>query len=103
MCSSERCCLDLGESRIRHRELAHHLARALQDRLRQRLQLRRLARGLRHQAGDVLVGDAEFLADLHVMGELVFRFLQPADLEDRELAQARVERALEADTSRRCR
>src|SRR5690349_9126773 len=62
--------LDLGESRIRHRELAHHLAGAFQDRLRQRFQFRRLALGLGHQAGDIIVGDAELLADLHVVGEL---------------------------------
>jgi hypothetical protein len=40
-----------------------------------------------------------FLADLHVMGEFVFRLLQPAHLEDGEFAQARVELALEADVT----
>jgi len=49
------------------------------------------------QALDVLVGDAELLADLDVMGELVLRALHPADLQDRQLAQARIELALEAD------
>src|SRR4051812_45507243 len=34
--------LDLGKGRIRHRELAYHLAGAFQDRLGQRLQLRGL-------------------------------------------------------------
>src|SRR5580704_8768068 len=78
--------LDLGKGLFRHRKLAYHLARAAQDRSRQRLELRRFAFGLGHHRLDVLVGDAELLADLHVMGELVFRFLQPADLQDRELA-----------------
>src|ERR1043166_7910003 len=44
--------LDLGKGRIRHGELAHHLARAPQDGLRQRLELRWLALGFRDQAGD---------------------------------------------------
>jgi hypothetical protein len=66
---------------------------------RQRLELRGLALGLGHQGGDIVVGDAELLADLHVVGELVFGFLHPADLEDREFAQARVELALEADVA----
>src|ERR1700730_19410685 len=35
--------LDLGEGGVGHREVAHHLARTLQDRLRQRLQRGRLA------------------------------------------------------------
>src|SRR5665213_484456 len=45
------------------------------------------------------VGDAEFLADLHMMSEFIFRLLHPADLQDRELAQPRVELALEADVA----
>ena len=32
-----------------------------------------------------------------MMGEFIFRFLQPADLQDRQLTQPRVELALEAD------
>jgi hypothetical protein len=56
-----------------------------------------VALGLGHQASDILVGNAELLADLHVVGELIFRFLHPADLEDREFTQARIELALEAD------
>src|SRR5229473_4903636 len=91
--------LDLGEGRIRHRKLAHHFARAFQDRLGQRLELRRLAVGLGNHASDILAGDAELLADLHVMGEFVFRLLQPAHLKDGEFAQARVELALEADVA----
>src|SRR5882757_3904878 len=91
--------LDLGKGRIRHRELADHLAGALEDRLGERLELRRLAFGFRDQALDVLVGDAELLADLHMVGEFVFGFLQPAALQDRELAQLRVELALEADVA----
>src|SRR6267143_1194983 len=51
------------------------------------------------QASDILIGDAELLADLHVMGEFVFRFLHPADLQDCEFAQPRVEFALEADVA----
>src|SRR6266851_2345598 len=89
--------LDLGESGVRHAEIAHHLARAPEDRLGQRLELGGLAFGLGEQPLDVLVGDAEFLADLDVMGEFVLRALHPADLQDGELAQARVELALEAD------
>src|ERR1700730_4356257 len=46
--------LDLGKGRFRHRKLAHHLARAAQDRFRQRLELRRLALGLGHHRLDVL-------------------------------------------------
>src|SRR6185437_8596695 len=89
--------LDLGKGRIRHAEIAHHLSRALQDYPGERLELRRLALGLGYQALDVLVGDAELLADLHVMGEFVLRLLHPADLQDGEFAQARIELALEAD------
>jgi len=55
------------------------------------------AGGLGEQALDIGVGDAELLADLNVVGELVLRLLEPADLQDGELAQARVELALEAD------
>src|SRR5258707_14427569 len=56
--------LDLGKSRLRHRKLSDHFARALQDRFGQRFELGRLALGLRHQARNVVVGDAEILADL---------------------------------------
>src|SRR4029079_4586691 len=70
--------LDLGEGRLRHRKLAHHLPRASQDRFCQRLKLRRLALGLGHHGHNIVISDAELLADLHVMGELVFRFLHPA-------------------------
>src|SRR6202163_2263332 len=91
--------LDLGEGQVRHRELPHHLAGAFQDRLGQWLELGRFVIGLGHQTSDILVGDAELLADLHVMGEFVFRFLHPADLQDRELAQPRIEFALEADVA----
>src|SRR5882724_11251461 len=56
--------LDFGEGGIGHRKLVHHLARAFQDSSCQRLKLRGLAVGLGHQTGDVLVGDAELLADL---------------------------------------
>src|SRR6266851_1651967 len=80
--------LDLGEGRLRHADVAGHFARAFQDRLGEWLEFGRLAFGLGEQVLDVLVGDTEFLADLDVMGELVFRALQPADLQDRELAQA---------------
>src|SRR5271165_1293045 len=89
--------LDLGKGRLRHRELAHHFARTPEDHLCQRLELRLLAVGLRHDSGDVVVADAEFPADLHMMGELIFRLLQPSDLQDGKLAQARVELALETD------
>src|SRR5581483_1477500 len=89
--------LDLGKGRHRHFQIFGHLARALQDRAGQRLQPRLHALGLDHQRSDVLIGNAELLADLHMMGELVFRFLQPADLQDRELAQPRIELALVAD------
>ena len=58
-----------------------------------------LALGLRHHALDIGVGDAEFLADLHMMGEFIFRLLHPADLENRKFAQPRVELALEADVA----
>src|SRR6516165_6560385 len=64
--------LDLGKGRHRHPELAGHFARALQDGSRQRLEPRLNAFGLRHQGCDVLVGDAELLADLHVVRELIF-------------------------------
>ena len=83
--------------RGRSAEIAHHLAGALEDRLGQRLGLGRLALGFGHQTLDVLVGDAEILADLDVMRELVLRALHPTDLQDGELAQARIELALEAD------
>src|SRR5262245_38915071 len=83
--------LDLGEGRVGHADVARHLAGALEDRLGQWLELGRLARGLGHQALDVLVGNAEVLADLDVMSELVFRALQPADLQDGKLAQPRIE------------
>src|SRR5262245_62006908 len=89
--------LDLGEGRVGHAEFAHHLAGALEDGLGQRLELGWLALGLGHQTPDVLVGDAEILADLDVMGELVLRALHPAHLQNRELSQARIELALEAD------
>src|SRR5229473_650375 len=89
--------LDRGEGSIRHRQLAHHFAGALQDRAGQRLERRRLALGLRHHVADILVGDPELLADLHVMGEFVLRPLHPAHLKDREFTQARIELALEAD------
>src|ERR1700722_16793612 len=89
--------LDLGEGRFGHADVEHHLAGALEDRLGERLELAGLAFGLGEQAFYVLVGDAEFLADLDVMGELVLRALHPADLQDRQLAQPRVELALEAD------
>ena len=49
--------------------------------------------------GDILVGDAELLADLHVMGEFILRLFHPADLEDRKLPQPRVELAPEADVA----
>src|SRR5580704_12416330 len=91
--------LDLGEGRHRHFQFLRHLARALEDYACQRLEQRLDAFGLDHHRRDVLVGDAELLADLHVMGELIFRLLQPADLEDGELAQAWVELALEADVT----
>src|SRR6185312_1278977 len=91
--------LDLGKGRHRHLELPHHLAGALENRSCERLEPRLNALGLNHHRGDVLVGDAELLADLHVMRELIFGLLQPADLEDRELAQARIELALEADVA----
>src|SRR6266404_4506409 len=45
--------LDLGESLVRHRKLAHHFARASQDRFRQRFQLRGFSLGLGHHALDV--------------------------------------------------
>src|SRR5262245_23493742 len=89
--------LDLGEGGVGHANVAHHLACTLEDRLGERLELGRLALGLGHQALDVLVGDAEILADLDVMGELVLRALHPADLQDGELAQAWIELAAEAD------
>src|SRR6266404_2713069 len=89
--------LDLGEGSLGHREFARHLARALQDRACERLERRRLALGLRHHVADILVGDAELLADLDVMGEFVLRLLHPAHLKNREFTQARVELALEAD------
>jgi hypothetical protein len=57
----------------------------------------RLALGLRHHCLDIRVGDAELPADLDVVGEFVFRLLHPADLQDGEFAQPRVERALETD------
>src|SRR5256885_51646 len=91
--------LDLGEGRLRHRKIAHHLACAAQYSLRQRFELRGFALGLGQQAFDIFIGNAEFLADLHVMGELIFRFLHPADLEDREFTQARIELAVEADVA----
>src|ERR1700730_5248510 len=83
--------LDLGEGGLGHADVAHHLARALEDRLGERLELAWLTLGLGEQALDVLVGDAELLADLDVMGELVLRALHPADLQDRQLGQARME------------
>src|SRR5229473_4073514 len=89
--------LDRGEASIRHRQLAHHFAGALQDRAGQRLERGRLALGLRHHVADILVGDPELLADLHVMGEFVLRPLHPAHLKDREFTQAWIELALEAD------
>lgn len=91
--------LDLGKGHIRDREFAYHLAGTFQDRLGLWLERRGLALGLSHQAGDVIIGDAELSADLHVMSELVFRLLHPADLEDCKLPQARVELALEADVA----
>src|ERR1700756_2025499 len=91
--------LDIGKGRLRHRKLARHLARALEDRPGQWLRLRFLALGLRHHPGNVVVGDAESPADLHMMGELIFRLLQPADLQDGKLAQPRIELALEADVT----
>src|SRR6266851_3219090 len=91
--------LDLGESCIRHRKLAHHFACAFHDRLGKRLKLGGLALGLGYQAPYSLIGDAKLLADLHMMGEFVFRFLQPAHLKDSKFAQARVEFALEADVA----
>src|ERR1700756_660665 len=80
--------LDLGKGRFRHPKFAHHLARALQDRLGQRLELRSLAFSLRHHPGNIIIGDAKFRADLHMMGELIFRLLQPAHLQDGKLAYA---------------
>ena len=91
--------LDLGKGCIRHRKLAHHLAGAAQNGFRQRLEFRWLALGLGHHGDDVVVGDAEFLADLDVMGEFVFGFFHPADLEDREFTQPWVELALVADVA----
>src|SRR5216684_2181041 len=91
--------LDLGERSLGHRELAHHLACAPQDCARQRLERRRPALGLRHHVADILVGDAVLLADLHVMGEFVFRLLHPAHLKNRKFTQARVKLALEADVA----
>src|ERR1700730_6380233 len=91
--------LDLGKGRTRHRKLAHHFACAFHDRLSKRLKLGGLALGLGYQAPYILIGDAKLLADLHMMGEFVFRFLQPAHLKDRKFAQARVEFALEADVA----
>ena len=58
-----------------------------------------LALGLGDQAFDIVVGDAELLADLHMMGEFVFRPFHPADLQDRKFTQARIELALEADVA----
>src|SRR6476646_6398637 len=89
--------LDLGKGLVGHADVAHHLAGALQNRPGERIELGGLAFGFEEQALNVLVGDAELLADLHMMGELVFRLLHPADLEDRKLPQARVELALESD------
>src|SRR5258707_11872527 len=56
--------LDLGEGSLGHRELAHHLARAPQDRAGERLERRRLALGIIQHVADILVGDAGPLADL---------------------------------------
>ena len=89
--------IDLGKSRHRHFQILRHLARALEDCACQRFEPRLDALGLDHHRRDILVGDAKLLADLHVMGELIFRLLQPADLENGELAQARIELALVPD------
>src|SRR5579883_603256 len=91
--------LDLGEGLVGHADVAHHLARALEHQLGEGIELAGLAFGLEEQALDVLVGDAEFLADLHVVREFVLRLLHPAHLQDGELPQARIERALVADVA----
>jgi hypothetical protein len=90
--------LDLGEGCLRHRKFSHHLTGAARI-VFERFELRGLAVGLGHHAFDILIGDAEFPTDLHVVGELVFGFLHPADLQDRQFAQARVELAVEADVA----
>src|SRR5215468_9311850 len=64
--------LDVGKGCLRHRKLAHHLTSAFQDGFRHRFEIRRLALGFRHHGRDVIVGDAELPADLHVVGELIF-------------------------------
>src|SRR5260370_37541006 len=65
--------LDLGEGSLGHREFARHLARALQDRARQRLERRPLALRFPHHVSDILVGDAGLLAQPDVIGEFVLR------------------------------
>src|SRR5262245_24258555 len=85
------------ESPVRDREAGRHLARGPKHDLRQRLQLRRPAGGLRGKRSDVVVGHAEVAADLDVMRVFVHRLREVADLQDRELAEPRIEPALVAD------
>ena len=56
-----------------------------------------LAVGLVDQRTNVVGDDAEVVADLDVVRPLVGRAGEPADLQDGELAQPRIERAAEAD------
>ena len=65
------------------------------------IELGRPAGGLLADGADVVVGDAELAADLDVMGVFVRRLRQIADLQDRKLAQPRIELALVADVHRR--
>jgi hypothetical protein len=68
-------------------------ARRAQHRLGQRLELARPPLGLVGDRADVVVADAEVAADLHMMGILVRRPREIADLQDGHLAQARIEPA----------
>jgi len=89
---------------LQHRErvvgdaaIDRHLARRPQHRLGQGIELGRTAGAVLGDGADVVVGDAELAAELDVMHILVGAARGVADLEDRHLAQARVELALVAD------
>src|SRR3977135_219366 len=97
MCSLLRCCL-ISAKVASDMPMSRTISRApLRIALASGSGLERLPSGFGKKALDVLVSDAEFLADLHVMGEFVLRLLHPADLQDGQLAQPRIERALVAD------
>jgi hypothetical protein len=81
----------LREGGVGDGEFRGHFARRLEHGFGQRLESAGTAFRLGGDGADVVVADAEIVADLDVMGIFVGRSGDIADLKDRELAQPRIE------------